>query len=72
MQRTRSTGPAQVSGRRLEVTTTSSGTFVRYLPAATHVGDKQEALTVATYELAGAWNVAQQPARRKRCPPPAA
>jgi hypothetical protein len=53
-----------VAGRRLEVTTTANGTFVRYLPAATPVGDKRQALTVATYELANAWTVAQRAARR--------
>ncbi len=54
-----------VNGRRLEVTATSKGTFVRYLPAGTRVGARSKALTVATYELAGAWGVAQQAAKRK-------
>lgn len=54
-----------MTGRRLEVTATSKGTFVRYLPAGMHVADPGKALTVATYELAGAWGVAQQAAKRK-------
>ena len=54
-----------VPGRRLEVTATGKGTFVRYLPAATRVGNRGQALTVATYELADAWTVAQQAAKRK-------
>ena len=46
--------------RRLEVTTTKSGSFVRYLPPATHVGTHAKTLTIATYPVAGAWQVAQQ------------
>jgi hypothetical protein len=48
--------------RRLEVTTTERGTFVRYLPAAVRVGKREQALTIATYELEDAWNLAQQAA----------
>jgi hypothetical protein len=54
-----------MSGRRLEVTSTGKGTFVRYLPAGMRVGLREQALTVATYELADAWDVAQQAAGRK-------
>jgi hypothetical protein len=54
-----------MTGRRLEVTATGNGTFVRYLPAGTRVGDRDETLTVATYEVADAWSVAQQAAKRK-------
>ena len=50
-------------GRRLEVTTTRSGSFVRYLPAATHVGTKAKTLTIATYPVARAWQLTQQAAR---------
>jgi len=54
----------EVAGRRLEATATRDGTFVRYLPAATRVGEPTKTLTVATYELPDAWNVAQRAARR--------
>ena len=49
--------------RRLEVTTTRSGSFVRYLPPATHAGAHAKTLTIATYPVAGAWQVAQQAAQ---------
>ena len=49
--------------RRLEVTTTTRGTFVRYLPASVRVGKREQALTIATYELEDAWNLAQRAAR---------
>ena len=51
--------------RRLEVTTTRSGSFVRYLPAATHAGTHAKTLTIATYPVAGAWQVAQQAAQER-------
>lgn len=51
--------------RRLEVTVTERGTFVRYLPAAARVGGREQALTIATYQLANAWDVAQRAARRR-------
>jgi hypothetical protein len=54
-----------VTGSRLEVTATGKGTFVRYLPAGTRVGNREQSLTVATYRLADAWSVAQQAAKRK-------
>jgi hypothetical protein len=54
-----------VAGRRLEVTATGTGTFVRYLPAGTRVGQRNQALTVATYELPDAWSVAQKAAQQK-------
>ena len=60
----------ELAGRRLELTTTEQGTFVRYLPVATPVGVRERALTVATYELPDAWRVAeqasQQPDARQR------
>jgi hypothetical protein len=52
----------ELATRRIEVTATKDGTFVRYLPFATAVGGKRRALTVATYELAEAWSVAQRAA----------
>jgi hypothetical protein len=52
-------------GRRLEVTTTKSGSFVRYLPPATRVGTNAKTLTIATYPVAGAWQVAQQAGQRR-------
>jgi hypothetical protein len=50
-------------GRRLEVTTTKSGSFVRYLPPATRVGSHAKTLTIATYPVTDAWQVAQQAAK---------
>jgi hypothetical protein len=50
--------------RRLELTTTERGAFVRYLPVAATVGGRGRALTIATYELSSAWDVAQQAARQ--------
>jgi hypothetical protein len=54
-----------VPARRLEVTATGTGTFVRYLPAGTRVGQRNQALTVATYELPDAWSIAQKAAKQK-------
>ena len=48
--------------RRLEVTTTTSGSFVRYLPPATPRGTHAKTLTIATYAVPGAWHVAEQAA----------
>jgi hypothetical protein len=50
--------------RRLELTTTERGAFIRYLPVAARVGGRGRALTVATYELPSAWDVAQRAARQ--------
>jgi hypothetical protein len=50
--------------RRLEVTTTDRGAFIRYLPIGERVGGDGRSLTIATYELANAWDVAQQASRR--------
>jgi hypothetical protein len=49
--------------RRLEVTTTTSGIFVRYLPGAVRVGKREQALTIATYRLENAWDIARRAAR---------
>jgi hypothetical protein len=51
--------------RRLEITTTKSGSFVRYVPAATHVGAHTKTLTIAAYPVAGAWQVAQRAAQER-------
>jgi hypothetical protein len=53
----------ELPARRLEVTKTQSGTFVRYLPPATPVGAETRTLTIATYELERAWAIAQEAAR---------
>ncbi len=48
--------------RRLEITQTAAGTYVRYLPAGTAVGAEIRTLTIATYELDRAWAIAQEAA----------
>jgi hypothetical protein len=64
-----STAPIYWAGsfphRRLEVTTTRSGSFVRYLPPATHAGTHAKTLTIATYPVADAWQVAQHAAQER-------
>ena len=52
-----------IEGRRLELTTTSSGTFVRYLPPGVDAGSDDRALTVASYPLANAFATATSRAR---------
>ncbi|MGH3073269.1 MAG: hypothetical protein ACRDNB_13525 [Gaiellaceae bacterium] len=52
-----------IEGRRLELTTTRAGTFVRYLPPGAVAGDDDRALTVATYPLANAFATATARAR---------
>lgn len=52
----------ELSRRRLEVTTTKDGAFIRYLPDAAAVGGRGRALTIATYALPSAWDVAQRAA----------
>jgi hypothetical protein len=52
-----------IENRRLELTTTSAGTFVRYLPSGDAAGDTDRALTVATYPLANAYATATARAR---------
>jgi hypothetical protein len=44
--------------QRLEVTTTRSGSFVRYLPPAARVGTSAKTLTIASYAVTDAWAVA--------------
>ena len=52
-------------GRRLEVTTTKSASFVRYLPPAAPLGTRARTLTIATYAVPGAWYVAEQAAQER-------
>lgn len=47
-----------IPGRKLELTTTDGGTFVRYLPLSASVGDSEQAITVATYPLENAFATA--------------
>ena len=54
----------ELARRRLEVTTTKNSAFVRYLPDAATVGGRARALTIATYTVPSAWNVAQRAARQ--------
>jgi hypothetical protein len=48
----------QIGSRKLELTTTTEGTFVRYLPLAASVGNSERATTVATYPLGKAYATA--------------
>jgi len=50
---------------RLEVTTTKTGSFVRYLPPSAPVGTKSRTLTIATYAVPNAWRVALRAAREQ-------
>jgi hypothetical protein len=45
-------------GRTLELTSSQSGSFVRYLPAGTPVGSGKKTLTIATYPMADAYATA--------------
>jgi hypothetical protein len=47
-----------ITSRKLELTTTRAGTFVRYLPLTVPVGDAERAITVATYPLRDAYATA--------------
>ena len=47
-----------IPGRKLELTTTGSGTFVRYLPLSASVGASDRAITIATYPLRNAFATA--------------
>lgn len=44
--------------RRLELTTTETGTFLRYLPPGSRLGDSEPALTIATYPVSDAYATA--------------
>ena len=47
-----------IPSRKLELTATSAGTFVRYLPLSARVGNSERAITVATYPLRKAYATA--------------
>lgn len=47
-----------IPARKLELTTTRTGTFVRYLPLSASVGGSRRAITVATYPLRNAFATA--------------
>jgi hypothetical protein len=47
-----------MASRKLELTATSAGTFVRYLPLSAPVGDSERAITVATYPMRNAFATA--------------
>ena len=53
-----STGRARSPHGQLEVTTTSVGTYVRYLPLNAPVGDSARAITVGTYPMRNAYATA--------------
>ena len=48
----------RIPARKLELTTTGSGTFVRYLPLSASGGDSARAITIATYPLRNAFATA--------------
>ena len=50
-------------GRTLELTRTTTGAFVRYLPVGTAAGSSTRALTIATYPLRDAYGTAVQRAK---------
>ena len=47
-----------IPARKLELTTTPAGTFVRYLPLSAAAGDSARTITVATYPLRNAYATA--------------
>jgi hypothetical protein len=47
-----------ITARQLELTTTTGGTFVRYLPLSAVAGDSARTITVATYPLRNAYATA--------------
>jgi hypothetical protein len=53
----------RIPGRELELTTTTDGTFVRYLPAGVSAGDDRRTLTVATYAVHNAYATARARAK---------
>ena len=50
-------------GRTLELTSSSTGAFVRYLPAGAPVGGEDRTLTIATYPMPDAYATATRRAR---------
>lgn len=53
----------KIESRNLELTSTSAGTFVRYLPFSVPAGDSSLALTIATYRLRNAYATAVRRAK---------
>jgi len=47
-----------MAARKLELTSTSTGTFVRYLPLSASIGDSARAITVGTYPMRNAYATA--------------
>ena len=47
-----------MAARKLELTSTSAGTFVRYLPLSASIGDKARTITVGTYPMHNAYATA--------------
>ena len=47
-----------MAARKLELTSTSAGTFVRYLPLSASIGDSARAITVGTYPMRNAYATA--------------
>ena len=47
-----------MAARKLELTSTSDGTFVRYLPLNAPIGDSTRAITVGTYPMRNAYATA--------------
>ncbi len=47
-----------MAARKLELTSTSAGTFVRYLPLSASIGDSERAITVGTYPMRNAYATA--------------
>lgn len=47
-----------MAARKLELTSTTAGTFVRYLPLSASIGDRARAITVGTYPMRNAYATA--------------
>ena len=47
-----------IAARKLELTSTADGTFVRYLPLSASIGDSTRAITVGTYPMRHAYATA--------------
>jgi hypothetical protein len=47
-----------MADRKLELTSTTAGTFVRYLPLGAAIGDKARSITVGTYPMRNAYATA--------------
>jgi hypothetical protein len=55
-----------MAARKLELTSTTAGTFVRYLPLSASIGDKERAITVGTYPMRNAYATAVRRAKTTR------